>query len=123
VGLFYLKRDKYMAAIGRFQRCLDQYPGTGLEPKALYYVGEAYTRFEENQKAEAIYRQVLEKYPDSHWAVEAGDRLGVQVVVQAPSEDDEYPDESSGGIGGFFEESWDEIKAAFRNTLSSPTIE
>lgn len=123
VGLFYLKRDKYKAAIGRFQWCLDQYPGTGLEPKALYHIGEAYTRFEEKLKAEAVYRQVLEKYPDSRWAVEAGDRLGVQVVVQAQSEDDKYPDESSGGIGGFFEESWDEIKAAFRNTLRSPTIE
>jgi outer membrane protein assembly factor BamD len=123
VGLYYLKREKYNAAKGRFERCLDQYPGTGLEPKALFYLGQAYTDLEEDQKAEDTYRQVLEKYPDSRWGAEAADRLGVQVVVHAPSEDNKYPVESSEGLGGLFEEAWDEIKSAFRNTLKSPSIE
>ncbi len=133
VGLYYLKRDKYKAAIGRFQRCLDQYPGTGLEPKALFHLGEAYTGLEENgegnqnqkenQKAEEAYQQVVEKYPDSVWAPEAADRLGIQLVVHEPSEDNTYPDESGGGLGDFFDEAWDEIKDAFRNTLSSPTVQ
>ena len=123
IGLYYMKREKYKAAEGRFQGCLDRYRGTGLEPEALFYLGEAYAASEEPEKANTAYRQVMEQYPDSRWAVEAGDRLGVQVVVQAPSQDNKYPEESSGGVWGFFEESWDEIKSAFQNTLRSPSIE
>ena len=123
VGLYYMRREKYKAAQGRFQWCLDKYPGTGLEPQALFYLGQAYTDLKEAQKAEEAYRQVLEKYPNSSWGADAADRLGVQVVVLTPSEDNKYPDESSGGVGGFFEEAWDEIKSAFRNTLNSPSIE
>lgn len=123
IGLYYMKREKYKAAKGRFQRALDQYVGTGLEPKALFYLGQAYADSKENQKAEEAYRQLLEKYPDSPWGAEAADRLGVQVVVLTPNGDNKYPGESSGGLGGFFDEAWDEIKSAFRNTLSSPTIE
>lgn len=123
IGLYYMKRAKYEAAKGRFERCLDQYPGTGLEPKALFYLGQAYTVLEESQDAEEAYRQVLERYPDSPWGARAADRLGVQVVVRTPSEDNKYPDESSRGLGGFFGEAWDEIKSAFRNTLQSPSVE
>ncbi|MFQ5988489.1 MAG: outer membrane protein assembly factor BamD [Candidatus Methylomirabilales bacterium] len=123
IGVYYMNREKFNAAKGRFQVCLDRYRGTGLEPKALLHLGEAYAALEEPEKAETAYRQVMEQYPDSRWAAEAGDRLGVQVVVQAPSQDNKYPEESGGGIGGFFEETWDEIKSAFQNTLTSPSIE
>ena len=121
VGLFYLKRDKYTGAAGRFQRVLDRYPDTGLEAKAAFYLAEAYARMKEPVKAEAMYRRVLEQYPDSAWAVAAGDRLGIKVVLQSrPSEDQKEPEEMTGGIWGLFKESWDEIKTTFKNTLKSP---
>lgn len=123
IGLYYMKRAKYEAAKGRFERSLEQYPGTGLEPKALFYLGQAYTVLEESQEAEEAYRQALERYPDSPWGARAADRLGVHVLVRTPSEDNKYPDESSRGLGGFFGEAWDEIKNAFRNTLQSPSVE
>lgn len=118
VGLFYLKREKFKGAVGRFQRVVDRYGDTGLEPKALFYLGETYAELGDEQKAEEMYQQVLKEYPDSVWAVECGDRLGIKVVLQSGAGDNnKYPEESSGGIWGFFKESWDEIKTAFRNTL------
>ncbi len=118
VGLFYLNRDEFKAAKGRFQRVLDQYAGTGLEPKALYHLGEAYRGLKEEEKAQEAYQRVVEQYPNSPWAVEAGSRLGIKVVVTSkPS--DSVAEESSGGIWGFFTESWEEIKTTFRNTLKS----
>ncbi|MFQ5847606.1 MAG: outer membrane protein assembly factor BamD [Candidatus Methylomirabilales bacterium] len=120
VGLFYLKRDKFKAARGRFERVLDLYAGTGLEAKALYYLGEAYTGLGEEQKAQEAYRQLLEKYPDSRFAVEAGDRLGIKVVLRStPGEHARDSEEAAGGFWGLFRESWDEIKTAFKNTLKS----
>ncbi|MCH7896143.1 MAG: outer membrane protein assembly factor BamD [candidate division NC10 bacterium] len=122
VGLFYLKRDKLKGATGRFQRVLDRYTGTGLEPKALFYLGETYASMEKEEEAQEMYQQVLEKYPDSRWAVECGDRLGIKVVLQSrPDENNKkYPEEETGGIWGLFKESWEEIKTAFKNTLNSP---
>ncbi|MFQ5883052.1 MAG: outer membrane protein assembly factor BamD [Candidatus Methylomirabilales bacterium] len=121
VGLFYLKRDKFKAARGRFQRVLDRYAGTRLEPRALFYLGEAYAGLKEKEKAQETYRQVVERYPNSLWAVEAADRLGIRVMVRSTSgESIDYPEESSGGIWGFFKESWEEIKTTFRDSLKSP---
>lgn len=118
VGLFYLKREKFKGATGRFQRVLDQYGDTGLEPKALFYLGETYAESGDEEKAQEMCQQVLKEYPDSLWAAECGDRLGVKVVLQSEAgKDNHYPEEPSGGIWGFFKESWDEIKTAFGNTL------
>ncbi len=121
VGLFYLKRDEFEAARGRFQRALDQYSGTGFEPKALFYLGEAYAGLGEKQEAEQRYLQLLEKYPDSPWAAEAADLLGIKVMVRSrPAGDKEHPEESTEGIWNFFKESWEEIKSGFENALKSP---
>lgn len=122
VGLFYLKEEKFEGARGRFQQVVDHYRGTGLEPKAMFYLGEAYAGMGQEQKALEAYQQVLLQYPDSVWAVECGDRLGVRVVHQADTAEgnSKYPDESGGGILGLLKESWDEIKTGFKGSLRSP---
>ena len=118
VGLFYLKRDKFNGAVGRFQGVIDRYNGTGLEPMALFYLGETYAGMEEKGKAQEAYRQLLEKYPDSLWAVEAGDRLGVKVVLQSrPGEDQKNSEEATGGIWDLFKESWEDLKTTFKHSL------
>ncbi|MCI0484295.1 MAG: outer membrane protein assembly factor BamD [candidate division NC10 bacterium] len=123
VGLFYLKRDKFNGAVGRFQGVIDRYNGTGLEPMAFFYLGETYAKMEEKEKAQDAFRQLLEKYPDSLWAVVAGDRLGVKVVLQSrPIEDQKNSDEETGGIWDLFKESWEDIKATFKHSLK-PTPE
>jgi outer membrane protein assembly factor BamD len=123
VGLFYLKRDKFNGAVGRFQGVIERYNGTGLEPMAFFYLGETYTKMEEKEKAQETFRQLLEKYPESLWAVVAGDRLGVKVVLQSrPTEDQKNSDEETGGIWDLFKESWEDIKATFKHSLK-PTPE
>lgn len=118
VGLFYLKRDKFTGAVGRLQGVIDRYNGTGLEPMALFYLGETYARMEEKGKAQEAYRQCLEKYPDSLWALQAGDRLGVKVVLQSrPGEDHKNPEEATEGIWDLFKESWEELKTTFKHSL------
>lgn len=122
VGLFYLKRDKFEGARGRFQTVLDQYTGTGIEPKALFYLGEAYAGLGQEQKSLEAYQQVLLRYPDSVWAVESGDRLGITVVLNAKTAEgnSKYPEESSEGILTLLKESWQEIKSGFKGSLKSP---
>jgi outer membrane protein assembly factor BamD len=118
VGLFYLKRDKFNGAAGRFQGVIDRYNGTGLEPKALFYLAETYARMEKNGMAQEAYRQLLEQYPSSPWAVQAGDRLGVKVVLQSrPSEDQKEPEEETGGFWDLFKESWEDLKTTFKHSL------
>ncbi|MGH7352120.1 MAG: outer membrane protein assembly factor BamD [Candidatus Methylomirabilales bacterium] len=118
VGLFYLKRDKFKGAASRFQWVIDRYNDTGLEPKAFFYLGETYARMEEKEKAQEAYRQLLEKYPDSLWAIEAGDRLGVKVVLQSrPGEDHRNSEEVPGGIWDLFKESWEDLKTTFKHSL------
>lgn len=120
VGLYYLKRDKFKGAVGRFQRVVERYNDTGLEPKAFFYLGECYARMEEKEKAQEVYRQLLEKYPDSLWAVEAGDRLGVKVVLQSrPGEDHKDSEEATGGIWGLLQESWEDLKTTFKHSLKT----
>ena len=122
VGLFYLKRDKFEGARGRFQQVLDHYAGTGLEPKAMFYLGETYAGMGREQKALETYQQVLLQYPDSIWAAECGDRVGIKVVHQANTVEGngKYPEESGGGILGLLKESWEEIKTGFKGSLKSP---
>lgn len=122
VGLFYLKRDKFEGARGRFQVVLDKYTGTGLEPKALYYLGEAYTGLGQEQKALEMWQQVLLRYPDSVWAVDCGDRLGITVVLQKDTAEGnaKYPEDSSEGIVSLLKESWKDIKDGFKGSIKSP---
>jgi outer membrane protein assembly factor BamD len=122
VGLFYMKRDKFEGARGRFQQVLDQYAGTGLEPKAMFYLAETYAEMGKEQKALETYQQVLLQYPDSVWAVECGDRLGIKVVQNADTAqgNGKYPDESGGGILEILKESWEEIKTGFKGNLQTP---
>lgn len=122
VGLYYLDRDKFEGARSRFQMVLDEYKGTGFEPKALFYLGEAYAGLGQEQKALEMYQQVLLQYPDSPWAVECGDRLGIAVVLHADTAagNAKYPDESSEGFMSLLKESWEEIKTGFKGSLKSP---
>lgn len=75
VGWFYFRKGKYNAASGRFKYLLSHYPGTGIEEKALYYLGRSYYRLKDKEKAASAFLQLLERYPDSEYASEVRTRL------------------------------------------------
>ena len=71
VARFYLKRDKYPAAIARIEYSLRSYPGSGLEPEGLVLLAEVYLKTEERLKAKGALELVLSRYPTSPFAVPA----------------------------------------------------
>ncbi len=76
VAKFYYKKGSYGSATGRLERLLKDYPGSQVEPDALYHAGLAYQEQGERQKA----LQVFETLADRHveWASRAtplADRL------------------------------------------------
>ena len=82
MGSFYLRREEYPAAAGRFNLVLQGYAGLGLEGEALYLLGEVARARGAQEDARATYLRVIAEFPDSPFAVEAGRRLGVQVEAR-----------------------------------------
>ena len=64
VGKFYYKKGSYIAALGRLEKLLKDYPGSGVEPDVLYYIG--LSNQEQGNKAKAIsaFETLAAKYPD-----------------------------------------------------------
>ena len=62
IGDFYLKRKNYPAAIQRYLEAIEYQPNLVSAYDAL---GRAYEKSGANEKALAVYRDFLKKYPDS----------------------------------------------------------
>lgn len=75
VGMFYLKRGRYAAALGRFETILNKYQGNGLDDQALFYKGEALWRLQRQEEGRAAFRHLLEDHPGSPMVEKAADRL------------------------------------------------
>jgi len=71
VARFYLRRDKFPAAIARIQYSLRSYPDSGLEPEGLVMLAEVYLKTKERDKARAVLELVLTRYPTSPFVVSA----------------------------------------------------
>ena len=67
IGHFYYRTEAYPAAIARFNKILTKETDDALREKTLYYLGLAH--FESGAFAEAsnIFRQFMEKYPQSEF--------------------------------------------------------
>lgn len=68
---FYANDDEFRAASYRVQYALRTYPDSGLEPEAIVLLGEIYLKMRQPKKAEAMFRHVLESYPNSAFSVVA----------------------------------------------------
>jgi len=113
VGLFYLRREEYAAASGRFTLVLREYAGLGLEGEALYSLGEiARTRGEEAEAA-AAYRRVIAEFPDSPFAVAAGKRVGIQVEAR-PAQPPEAKSSRNPSLLDLLKDSWTDFRETFR---------
>lgn len=63
VARFYAKKGSSVAAIGRYAKLLDDYPGTSVEKDALYELGGIYLRTGEREKGKAMLEKVGRLYP------------------------------------------------------------
>lgn len=67
VARYYLRIDKYDAAIMRTEYALVNYKDTGLEPEALVLLGETHMKRHEPHKAADAFQIVLDRYPESRF--------------------------------------------------------
>lgn len=65
VGKFYFKKESYQAALGRFENLLKRFPDFKKADETLYYIGLSYKGLKDIDKAKAIFRELVEKYPKS----------------------------------------------------------
>jgi outer membrane protein assembly factor BamD len=82
IGDFYLDRDEFQSAASRYRAVLDQYPGLGLDPEALYKLAVCYERMNLNDEATQIFQVILDNYKDTEVAESAAEMLPAE---QTPS--------------------------------------
>ncbi|MFW5965907.1 MAG: outer membrane protein assembly factor BamD [Persicimonas sp.] len=68
VAEFYRERENPKAVVMRLRHLLTNYSGLGLDPKALYLMGQAYLELDERERAKAAFDDLLEYHPDSDYA-------------------------------------------------------
>lgn len=83
IGDFYLDRDEYQSAANRYRQVLNQYPGLGLDPEALYKLGVCYERMQLTDEASKIFQVILDNYGDTEVAESAAELLPEQPVPAA----------------------------------------
>jgi len=84
IGTFYFNRGSYGAAIKRFETVLKEYPGSGYDDQALYYLGESLWELEQKTAAKATFERLISQFPDSDMALLGAKRIGV-TLVQNPA--------------------------------------
>ena len=68
IGDFYLDREEYQSAASRYRAVLDQYPGLGLDPEALYKLAVCYEAMNLTDEATQIFQVILDNYKDTEVA-------------------------------------------------------
>lgn len=75
VANFYFDRGHPRAAAGRLNTLLRSYPGSRLDPQALFLLGESYMRMEDPKGARRAWKELVERYPKDRYAGRARDEL------------------------------------------------
>lgn len=79
VARFYMKKDKYDAALARATYAVTKYKGSKRDVEALVVQGEILLMLKRKQEARATFEYVVKKYPDDPQTVQAKkflDKLG-----------------------------------------------
>ena len=71
VGRFYLNTKKYQAAINRLERGLANYPNYYYRDEAYFYLGQAYLRSGEKERAKDSFNKLFEQFPGSEYLIDA----------------------------------------------------
>jgi outer membrane protein assembly factor BamD len=75
VGRFYLRSKQYPSAIKRLEDVLQQYPDYTHNDESYYYLVTAYLRIDDRSKAEAVFKDFADAYPDSPYLLKAQKKL------------------------------------------------
>ncbi len=82
IGRYYEKQQLYAAAIGRFQRVVDNYQTTNHVPEALHRLTEIYLRLGLTDQARKTASVLAYNYPGNRWYQDSWNDLVAQDVVQ-----------------------------------------
>lgn len=71
VGQFYLRNEKYPAAIGRFEEALKNFSELPRRDELLYYLGRAYLEDGQKTKGREVYGRLFKEFPASRYVDDA----------------------------------------------------
>jgi outer membrane protein assembly factor BamD len=83
IGDFYLQREEFQSAAERYRKVLNEYPGLGLDPEALYKLGLCYDQMHREDEASRIFQVILDNYGDTELAEAAAELLPAEQVPAA----------------------------------------
>jgi outer membrane protein assembly factor BamD len=101
IGRFYQKQHLYEAAIGRFQRVVDDYQTTNHVPEALHRLTEIYLVLGLKDQARKTAAVLGYNYPGNVWYEDSYSQLVDTGVAQSG---DKRPDDAPSP--GFFSRAW-----------------
>jgi outer membrane protein assembly factor BamD len=70
VGRFYLRTEKYQAAITRFEEALSNFPGLQHTDELLYYLGAAYREAGQKEKSREVFDRLVREFPGSAYTAD-----------------------------------------------------
>ncbi len=71
IGEFYYRKKAYVAALGRFEGLLKDYPDYKRADEALLLIGKSYYALKKPDNAKDALNRLIQKYPDSKAAADA----------------------------------------------------
>ncbi|MDG6778200.1 tol-pal system protein YbgF [Thiomicrorhabdus sp. zzn3] len=74
-GEGYLIKKAYDKALNAFEIVMKQYPGSAKEPDAMLRAADALQNLQKPKEAEALYQQLIERFPETRAAKSAQKRL------------------------------------------------
>jgi outer membrane protein assembly factor BamD len=102
VGRYYEKQQLYAAAIGRFQRVVDNYQTTNHVPEALHRLTEIYLKLGLTDQARKTASVLAYNYPGNRWYQDSWNDLVAQNVVQGRQIGSADPNTKSGVVARAF---------------------
>ncbi len=66
IGYFYFKKERYRAAIGRFEKILKVFPGY-IDDKVLFYLSKCYIDINQKNVGKRLLKRLVSRYPQSRY--------------------------------------------------------
>ena len=106
IGRYYQKQNLYAAALGRFQRVVDDYQTTNHVPEALHRLTEIYLALGLKEQARKSASVLGYNYPGSEWSEDSYNDLLDDKLIDTPGA---TRSESQPPQRGFFSRAWNSV--------------